>query len=44
MREAAALPAGKRVLAATALLRGLESKGSERHAEGFYSRKTVLGF
>jgi len=34
----------KEQLAATALLRGLESKGGERHAEGFYSRKTVLGF
>jgi LmbE family N-acetylglucosaminyl deacetylase len=34
----------KEQLAATALLRGLESKGGQRHAEGFYSRKSVLSF
>ena len=34
----------KEQLTATALLRGLESKTGERHAEGFYSRKAVLSF
>lgn len=31
-------------LAALALLRGLESKGGGRYAEGFYSRKALLSF
>ena len=34
----------KEQLEALALLRGLEAKGGERHAEGFYSRKTLLTF